>query len=181
MQWATSAMKQKVFHGWWMVAGCMAVATVAWSFGLYGPSVYLHTISQMHGWSIGLISSALTLAFLVNASVLSFVGSAISQYGPQRVMALGAAVMASGFIAMSGITQVWHVYASFALMGLGWACLSTTAITSSLAPWFDRHQGRAVSTAMLGASIGGMVGVRSRWRAARSAMREKIGAATKPP
>jgi len=155
----TSAMKQKVFHGWWMVAGCMAVATVAWSFGLYGPSVYLHTISHMHDWSIGLVSSALTLAFLVNASVLSFVGSAISRYGPQRVMALGAAVMASGFVAMSGITQVWHVYASFALMGLGWACLSTTAITSSLAPWFDRYQGRAVSTAMLGASIGGMVGV----------------------
>ena len=159
MSWATPVMKQKVFHGWWMVAGCMAVATVAWSFGLYGPSVYLHTISQMHDWSIGLVSSALTLAFLVNASVLGFVGSAISKYGPRRVMALGAAVMASGFIAMGGISKVWHVYACFALMGLGWSCLSTTAITSSLAPWFDRHQGRAVSTAMLGASIGGMVGV----------------------
>jgi MFS family permease len=159
MSWATPALKQKVFHGWWMVAGCMAIAIVAWSFALYGPSVYLHTISRMHDWSIGLVSSALTLAFLVNASVLSFVGSAISKYGPQKVMALGATVMASGFIAMSGITQVWHVYACFALMGLGWSCLSTTAITSSLAPWFDRHQGRAVSTAMLGASIGGMVGV----------------------
>jgi len=104
-------MTSKTFHGWWMVAGCMAVAIVAWSFALYGPSVYLHTISQTHDWSIGLVSSALTLSFL------------------------------------------------FALMGLGWSCLSTTAITSSLAPWFERHQGRAVSTAMLGASIGGMVGV----------------------
>lgn len=159
MQDATSAMKPRIFHGWWMVAGCLAVATVAWSFGLYGPSVYLHTISQMHDWSIGLVSSALTLAFLVNASVLGFVGSAISKYGPRRVMALGATIMASGFFAMGGISQIWHVYACFALMGLGWACLSTTAITSSLAPWFDRHQGRAVSTAMLGASVGGMVGV----------------------
>ncbi len=152
-------MAQKTFHGWWMVAGCMAVAIVAWSFALYGPSVYLHTISQTHQWSIGLVSSALTLSFLVNASVLSFVGSAISKHGPRIVMALGAAVMATGFIAMSQISKVWHVYASFALMGLGWSCLSTTAITSSLAPWFERHQGRAVSTALLGASIGGMVGV----------------------
>lgn len=137
----------------------MAVAIVAWSFALYGPSVYLHTISQTHQWSIGLVSSALTLSFLVNASVLSFVGSAISKHGPRIVMALGAAVMAMGFIAMSQISKIWHVYASFALMGLGWSCLSTTAITSSLAPWFERHQGRAVSTALLGASIGGMVGV----------------------
>ena len=152
-------MTQKTFHGWWMVAGCMAVAIVAWSFALYGPSVYLHTISQTHQWSIGLVSSALTLSFLVNASVLSFVGSAISRHGPRIVMALGAAVMATGFIAMSQISKIWHVYVSFALMGLGWSCLSTTAITSSLAPWFERHQGRAVSTALLGASIGGMVGV----------------------
>ncbi len=152
-------MAQKTFHGWWMVSGCMAVAIVAWSFALYGPSVYLHTISQTHQWSIGLVSSALTLSFLVNASVLSFVGSAISKHGPRIVMALGAAVMAAGFVAMSQISKIWHVYASFALMGLGWSCLSTTAITSSLAPWFERHQGRAVSTAMLGASIGGMVGV----------------------
>ena len=137
----------------------MAVAIVAWSFALYGPSVYLHTISQTHHWSIGLVSSALTLSFLVNASVLSFVGSAIAKHGPRLVMALGAAVMAAGFVAMSQISEIWHVYASFALMGLGWSCLSTTAITSSLAPWFERHQGRAVSTAMLGASIGGMVGV----------------------
>ncbi len=153
------AMKANVFHGWWMVAGCMAIATVAWSFALYGPSVYLHTITQTHDWSIGLVSSALTLAFLVNALVLGFVGSAIAKVGPQRIMALGAAVMASGLAAMGTITQIWHVYACFALMGLGWSCLSTTAITSSLAPWFDRHQGRAVSTALLGASIGGMVGV----------------------
>jgi MFS family permease len=152
-------MTSKTFHGWWMVAGCMAVAMVAWSFALYGPSVYLHTISQTHHWSIGLVSSALTLSFLVNASVLSFVGSAIAKHGPRLVMALGAAVMAAGFVAMSQISEIWHVYASFALMGLGWSCLSTTAITSSLAPWFERHQGRAVSTAMLGASIGGMVGV----------------------
>ncbi len=152
-------MTNKTFHGWWMVAGCMAVAMVAWSFALYGPSVYLHTISQTHHWSIGLVSSALTLSFLVNASVLSFVGSAITKHGPRLVMALGAAVMAAGFVAMSQISEIWHVYASFALMGLGWSCLSTTAITSSLAPWFERYQGRAVSTAMLGASIGGMVGV----------------------
>jgi MFS family permease len=152
-------MKHHTFHGWWMVSGCMAVAIVAWSFALYGPSVYLHTISQTHHWSIGLVSSALTLSFLVNASVLSFVGSAIAKHGPRLVMALGAAVMAAGFVAMSQISEIWHVYASFALMGLGWSCLSTTAITSSLAPWFERHQGRAVSTAMLGASIGGMVGV----------------------
>lgn len=142
-----------------MVAGCMAVACVAWSFALYGPSVYLNMLSREHQWSLGVISSALTLSFLVNASVLSFVGSAIAKYGPRPVMASGATVMALGLGSLGQVTQLWHVYAAFACMGLGWSCLSTTAITASLAPWFDKHQGRAASTAMLGASLGGIVGV----------------------
>ena len=142
-----------------MVAGCLVVAVVAWSFALYGPSVYLSALSHDHQWSIGVISSALTLSFLVNASVLSFVGSTIAKYGPRPVMATGAAVMAIGLACLGQVTKLWHVYAAFACIGLGWSCLSTTSITATLAPWFDKHQGRAVSTAMLGASIGGIVGV----------------------
>ena len=153
-------MKQnKLFHGWWMVWGCLLVAVVAWSFALYGPSVYLPTLSKLHGWSIGMVSSALTLSFLVNATVLGLVGSTIQRIGPGPVMLTGSAVMALGLASMGQVSEVWQVYGSFALMGLGWSCLSTTSITSSLAPWFERYQGRAVSTALLGASIGGMVGV----------------------
>ena len=137
----------------------MIVAVVAWSFALYGPSVYINMLSQEHQWSIGVISAALTLSFLVNASVLSLVGSTIAKYGPRPVMATGAAIMALGLGCLGQVTKLWQVYAAFACMGLGWSCLSTTSITATLAPWFDKHQGRAVSTAMLGASIGGIVGV----------------------
>ena len=150
---------RKLFWGWWMVGGCMAVAIVAWSFALYGPSVYLHSISQRQGWSIGLVSSALTLSFLVNASVLLFVGPAIARYGAKPMMMAGALSMAMGLASMGQVTAVWQIYPAFALMGLGWSCLSTTALTTTLAPWFNKYQGRAVSTAMLGASVGGMVGV----------------------
>ena len=142
-----------------MVMGCMAVAVVAWSFALYGPSVYLSALSQSHGWSLAVISSALTLSFLVNATVLSFVGNTIATYGPRPVMAAGATVMALGLGSLGQVSQLWQVYAAFACMGLGWSCLSTTSITATLAPWFDKHQGRAVSVAMLGASLGGIVGV----------------------
>ena len=137
----------------------MIVAVVAWSFALYGPSVYINMLSQEHQWSIGVVSAALTLSFLVNASVLSLVGSTIAKYGPRPVMATGAAIMALGLGCLGQVTKLWQVYAAFACMGLGWSCLSTTSITATLAPWFDKHQGRAVSTAMLGASIGGIIGV----------------------
>jgi predicted MFS family arabinose efflux permease len=43
-------------------------------------------------------------------------------------------------------------------MGIGWACLSLTAVATTLAPWFEKYQGRAISIASLGASSGGMLG-----------------------
>jgi len=54
--------------------------------------------------------------------------------------------------------HAWQLYTAFLMLGVGMACLSTNMVGSTLAPWFERLQGRAMSTAMLGASIGGMTG-----------------------
>jgi MFS family permease len=142
-----------------MVAACLVVAVVGWGLGLFGASVYLHAITEATGWSIGLVSSAVTLFFLVGAFASALVGSAIDRVGPRPVIALGGVAMAVGVAAMGHVSEPWHVHAAFVVMGLGWAGLSTTAITTTLAPWFERYQGRAVSTALMGASLGAMLGV----------------------
>ena len=67
--------------------------------------------------------------------------------------------MASGVVGIGHAEELWQVYAAFLVAGTGWACLSTTAVATALAPWFERYQGRAVSIALLGASAGGVVGV----------------------
>ena len=140
-----------------MVAACLAVATVGWGLGLFGSSVYLHALARDKGWSIGLISGAITLYYIVSAPVLVWVGSSIARRGPRPVVAVGAGAMGLGVASLGWVSEPWHVYLSFLAMGLGWACLSTTAVTTTLAPWFERHQGRAASTALLGASVGGIV------------------------
>lgn len=148
-----------IFYGWWMVAACVVIAVLSWGFGIFGVSVYLHAISQFRGWSLGVISSAVTFSFLIAAVASLWVGSAIDRFGPRPVMSGGAIAMATGLIGLGHVSEPWHVYAAFVVTSLGNACLSVTAITATLSPWFERHQGRAVSTAMLGASVGGMTGV----------------------
>ena len=140
-----------------MVAACLAVATIGWGLGLFGSSVYLHALARDKGWSIGLISGAITLYYIVSAPVLVWVGSTIARVGPRPIIAFGAVAMGLGVASLGWVSAPWHVYLSFLAMGLGWACLSTTAVTTTLAPWFERHQGRAASTALLGASVGGIV------------------------
>ena len=147
------------FYGWRIVYACMVIAVLSWGFGLFGTSVYLHVTHEATKLSVAALSSAISLSFFASACAQIAVGNAISTHGPSRVMGFGAACLAAGVATIGSIQELWQAYIGFLLLGTGWSCLSTTAISTTLAPWFEKHQGRAVSSAMLGASLGGMLAV----------------------
>jgi predicted MFS family arabinose efflux permease len=67
--------------------------------------------------------------------------------------------MALGVAGIGQIAERWQLYPCFVLIGLGWATLSTTGIAATVAPWFERHQGRSMTLAIMGASVGAILGV----------------------
>lgn len=147
-----------MFYGWWIVTACVVFATVCWSLGTFGMSVYVFALTELRGFPITVASSAVTLAYLVSALVMVPVGRLVSRRGPRTAVAAGAVLMAIAVAAMPHCRQAWQLYPAFLLLGLGMGCMSTNTIGTTLAPWFERHQGRAMSTAMLGASAGGIIG-----------------------
>jgi len=149
----------RVFYGWRIVAVCLVASVFANALGLFGAGVYLHALVAQNGWPTGLVSGAITLFYVVSALLLIPVGGILGRFGPQPVFALGTAALAGGVAALGHVAAPWQAYAAFLVMGIGWACLSMTAVATTLAPWFERHQGRAVSIASLGASVGGLAGV----------------------
>ncbi len=151
-------MLQQIYYGWWIVGACLLVAAIGNALGLFGAGVYLRAIVETTGWTTGSVSGAITLFYLVSAVLLIPVGSGISHIGPRPFIVAGGLAMAAGVAGIGHVDRPWHVYVLFALMGIGWACLSTTAVATTLAPWFETYQGRAVSIASLGASAGGMLG-----------------------
>jgi len=148
-----------LFYGWRVVAACFLIAAVAWSLGLFGSSVYLQAVTSTHGWPIAEVASAITLFFLVSASLQRVVGRAIDRRGPRPVLLLGLASMAAGVSLIGQVSAPWQLYPCFALLGFGWSTLSMTGITTTVAPWFERHQGRSMTLAIMGASIGAIAGV----------------------
>jgi len=148
-----------VFHGWRVVTACCVIATVAWALGTFGASVYLQAVTAAHGWPIADVAFAVTLFYLVSALVQRSVGRAIDRWGPRPVMLLGTVSMTLGVAGIGQIAVRWQLYPCFVLIGLGWATLSTTGIAAAVAPWFERYQGRSMALAIMGASIGAIVGV----------------------
>lgn len=148
----------RLFYGWRIVAVCLIAAVFANALGLFGAGVYLHALVNSKGWPTGLVSGAITLFYVTSALLLIPVGGVIGRAGPQPIFALGGTALALAVAAIGHVTEPWQAYAVFLVMGVGWACLSMTAVATTLAPWFERFQGRAVSIASLGASVGGMAG-----------------------
>ena len=148
----------KAFYGWRMVAACVVLATVGWSLGVFGMGVYVFALTTTKSFSVTTVSTAITTGFVVSASLMVGVGRLVARYGPKPVVAAGIVAMASAVTTMAHCEEAWQLYAAFVLLGLGMACISTNTIGTTLAPWFERYQGKAMSTAMLGASIGGMIG-----------------------
>lgn len=147
------------FYGWRIVAACMIANFFGNALGLFGVGVYLKALSDGRGWPIGQLSGGITLFLVVSALLMLPVGKIIAKYGPKPIIVLGACAMAAGVLGIGFATTIVEAWLAFAVMGVGWASLSAAAMAAVIAPWFEKHQGRAVSLAALGASMGGIVGV----------------------
>ncbi|MCA8927036.1 MAG: MFS transporter, partial [Alphaproteobacteria bacterium] len=146
-----------MFYGWRVVGVCFVAAVFTWGLGVFGGSVYLSEIRAAHGWPTALVSSALTVFYLTNAVSLPAVGWCIDRWGSRLVMATGVLLLAAGVVAVGRLEAVWQLYGAFLCMGLGYATMSVTGLSATIAPWFERHQGRSIALALTGASFGAML------------------------
>ena len=140
-----------------MVGVCFVAAVFTWGLGVFGASVYLNEVTKARGWSVTLVSASITAFYLTNAFVLPAVGAAIDRLGARPVIAAGAVLLGLGVAAVGQVGTPAQLLAAFICMGLGYATMSVTGLSATIAPWFERHQGRAVAIALTGASTGAMI------------------------
>jgi len=147
----------RLYRGWSVVIACGILASFSWGLGFYGLGVYLHALNHLHGWSAGLISVAVTVYYALSAGCLVVVGGLIDRHGPRGVLTYGVVTMAAAVALLGLITAPWQLFVVYVVMATSWSCLSSTGLSSTLLPWFGRRQGLAMTLALTGASVGGMV------------------------
>lgn len=146
-----------LFYGWYVVLACGTIACLSWGLAFYGLGVYLAALHREHGWPTGLISMAVTVYYLVGGVGIMVVGRLIDRHGPRWILTYGAIAMASALAALGFVTAPWQLFADYVVLATGWACLSSTGLSATLLPWFRRRQALAMTLALTGASVGGMV------------------------
>lgn len=145
------------FFGTSVVRAAFVLAAFGWGVGLYGPPVFLHAVVQRTGWSLALVSSAVTVHFLVGAGVVALLPRLHGRFGLPAVTMVGAVAAAIGVLGWATAGAPWQLFIAVALTGAGWVTMGAVAINAVIAPWFSRERPMALAKAYNGASIGGVL------------------------
>jgi hypothetical protein len=152
----TSGMS-RIFFGWKVVSAAFTVAIFTWGIGFYGPPIFLSAIHRTRGWSIPLISAAITCNMLIGAFVMSRLASFHARFGVATVTRTGAVLTALGLVGWAVAAEPWQLFAVTPFTASGWALTSGAALNAMVSPWFDRRRPAALSMAYNGASAGGII------------------------
>ncbi|HXD98993.1 MAG TPA: MFS transporter [Candidatus Acidoferrum sp.] len=145
------------FLGWRVVWAAFVLAVFGWGVGFYGPPVYLHAVIERTGWALPLVSTAVTVHFLIGAVVVANLPALHRRFGLPTITMAGAAALGAGVLGWAIAREPWQLFAAALLSGTGWVALGAAAVNAIVAPWFVRFRPAALATAYNGASIGGVI------------------------
>src|SRR5690606_1732749 len=84
-------------------------------------------------------------------------GWIVDRFGPRRLMLSGIMMAGLAVMGLSVMNSLWHFYAFYLLMAMGYLCggpLPNQVLTSR---WFDKSRGKMMGIAYLGIGVGGML------------------------
>lgn len=142
-------------YRWILVAaggllGCVAIGS------LFALPVLLRAISDDAGWSITGISTAMTIGFVAMALASMVWGSLSDRIGARPVVLIGAVGLAAALALASRAGSLLEFQLLFGVLGGGSATAIFVPIMATVAGWFDKHRGLAISLVSAGMGMAPM-------------------------
>jgi MFS family permease len=148
---------RKIFYGWRVVNAAFVLAVLGLGFGFYGPPIFLHAVRDARGWSLPLVSTAVTVHFLIGSIVTANLPALYQRFGVPMVTKAGALLLAVGVFGWATAAVPWQLFAATLLSGAGWVTMGIAAVNAIVSPWFARDRPAALAAAYNGANVGGII------------------------
>ena len=139
----------------WVIVGALflmlgIVITARNSIGLLMP--YL---KEDLGWSYGLVSTAGAAMQATMAAVAPVAGMMLDRHGPRVIYALGMALAALAVGLTALMSEPWQLMLLYGVVGgVGFAAISPSLVSTTVAAHFDRRFGLATGIAISGSTAG---------------------------
>jgi MFS family permease len=139
-----------------VAAGFVALALCG-GLGFYNLSLYVDALTKDHGFSLPAVSGA-TAAFFVTSGLGGLPAAwLIARVDPRWVLLGGVVMTSSALLVVGQVASIWHLYAAYAALGVGFAGASLVPITAVLLTWFPDRGAGPLAVATTGLSVGGAV------------------------
>ena len=159
------------YLGWRVAMACFTMTLFGFGFGFYGHSVYFAELTTRGGgtaFAASTVSAAVTVSYLASALMMAFTSDLMTRLGPRVFAVIGAAMMGISLFLISQIDSVFGLFAAYLAMAPAFAMLTNAAVVNILGLWFREKRGLALSLALTGGGVGGVVVVPSLvWLSAR--------------
>ena len=146
-----------VFYGWRLVGVAVFMLTLLSLTVFQGLGIFLVALQSHFGWSRTAISGAFSLLRVEGAALGPLEGFLVDRFGVRRMTAIGVVIMATGFILLSGVQNLWQFYLTFCLIAVGSGVGGWMAMVTLVNNWFIRRRSIAMATAMSGVHFGGFL------------------------
>ena len=148
-------METRASRKGWVIVGALflmlgIVITARNSIGLLMP--YL---KEDPGWSYGLVSTAGAVMLTTMAVVAPVAGMMLDRHGPRAIYAMGMALAALALGLAAVMSEPWQLVLFFGIVGgIGFAVISPSLVSTTVAAHFDRRLGLATGIATSGSTAG---------------------------
>jgi MFS family permease len=148
---------RQFFDGWIVVGAVSIMLLVAGGLGFYGLSVYLKELKDARGFSVGSISGATSLFFVVAGLVGLAIAYFIARHDVRIVIVFGTVVAGVALALLGQVRELWQLYLVDAVFAVGYACCFLVPATTVVTRWFHRRRSVALSISSTGISVGGLI------------------------
>jgi len=145
-----------VFYGYIIVAVSFLLQAVGW--GIFNSlGVFFKPLMVEFGWSRALIASTISIGILVFGTTAILLGRLSDTYGPRLTMTICGIFLGSGFMLMSGVTSIWHMYLFLSLLaGIGIGG-TDVVLLSTTTRWFVKTRGLMIGIVKVGTGVGMLI------------------------
>ena len=122
-----------------------------------GLGTVLVALERQYGWSRTALSGAFSMARVEGAILGPIEGVLVDRVGTRRMVLIGFLLMGIGFVWLSQVDNLIEFYAAFMTISLGSGLGGWLAIVAMVNNWFDKRRSFAMSIAMSGIHLGGLL------------------------
>lgn len=124
---------------------------------MYTFGVFFKPLAGEFGWTRALTSGAFSLQMILHGLFYIATGRLNDRFGPRVVMSGCGLLLGVGYLLMSQISDIWHLYLFYGVIIAIGMSGGFVPLSSTVARWFVKRKGVMIGIAVAGIGVGTMI------------------------